>query len=124
MACFNTNLFSLHYEPWHIWNPDVFIIRGIFRALEYAKVRRYVHVSTFNVFFHLFLIYSRGSRTVTPKENCPPSTIKLTLTLMGGIFLGGNCPDTTQRMEINIVPSHLMFNIFPPRSSMLPHRNV
>ena len=61
-ACFNTNLFSLGYEPWHIWNPDIFMIRGMFRALEIAKVRRYLHdVFTFDVFFYLSLIYAKCS---------------------------------------------------------------
>ena len=34
----NTNVFSLHHEPLHIRNPDIFIIRDIFRTLEYSKV--------------------------------------------------------------------------------------
>ena len=34
----NTNVFSLHYEPLHIRNPDIFIIGGIFRTLEYSRV--------------------------------------------------------------------------------------
>ena len=38
VACFNTNLYS---ELWHVRNPDIFIIRGILRILEYSKVRRY-----------------------------------------------------------------------------------
>ena len=29
--------YSLYYEPWYIQNPDIFIIRGIFRTLEYSK---------------------------------------------------------------------------------------
>ena len=46
-ACSNTNLTtcSLYYEPWQIQNPYVIIIRGIFRALEYSKVRRYFNPS-------------------------------------------------------------------------------
>ena len=32
VTCFNT---KLYYEP---WNPDIFMIRSIFRALEYSKV--------------------------------------------------------------------------------------
>ena len=85
IACFSTNLFSLYYQPWHIWNPDTFIMRGIFRALEYSKVRRYVHdVSTFNVFFHLFLMYSKR-------------------------FQEGICPDTIQRMDNNTVPSNAQY---------------
>ena len=69
---FKTNLFSLYYESWHIWNPDIFIIRDIFRALEYSKVRRYVHdMSTLNVLFHLFLTYSKRFLDSCPKENCP-----------------------------------------------------
>ena len=36
-----------------------------------------------------FLIYVfNGSRTIAPKENCPP-TLKLTLTLTGGEFSSG-----------------------------------
>ena len=31
----NTSVFSIHYELLHIWNPHIFIIRGIFTALEY-----------------------------------------------------------------------------------------
>ena len=34
--------FSLWYEPWYVRNPDIFIIRGIFSALEYLKIRRYL----------------------------------------------------------------------------------
>ena len=30
-----TNVFSLHYEPLHIRNQDIFIICGIFKTLEY-----------------------------------------------------------------------------------------
>ena len=37
-TCFNADLFSLYYEPWHVKNPDIFIIRGIYRTLEYSKV--------------------------------------------------------------------------------------
>ena len=40
VACSNTKLFSLYYEPWHTRNPDIFKIHGIFRTLEYSKVRR------------------------------------------------------------------------------------
>ena len=42
VACSNTILF-LYYESWHIHNPDIFIIRGIFGTLEYSKIRRYLH---------------------------------------------------------------------------------
>ena len=35
--CSNTNLY---YEPWHVRNQDVFIVRGI--TLEYSKVRGYL----------------------------------------------------------------------------------
>ena len=96
IACFNTNFFSLYYEPWHIWNPDIFIIRGIFRALEYSKVRRYVHdMSTFDVFIRLFLIYSRRLQDSCHRGKLPPPpnlnlALKLTLTLTeGGNFLRG-----------------------------------
>ena len=40
VACYNTKLFSLYYEPWHTWNPAIFKIHGIFRTLEYSEVRR------------------------------------------------------------------------------------
>ena len=33
----------INYQPWHIRNPDTFVIRGIFRTLEYSKVRQYLH---------------------------------------------------------------------------------
>ena len=36
VACSNTNLFSLYYEPWHTRNPDMFKIHSIFRGLEYS----------------------------------------------------------------------------------------
>ena len=42
VSCSNAGLFSLYYEPWHIRNPDTFMIRGIFRTLDYLKVRRYL----------------------------------------------------------------------------------
>ena len=44
-ACSNTNLTSssLYYEPQHIRNPDILVIRGISRTLEYSKVRQYSH---------------------------------------------------------------------------------
>ena len=45
VACSNTKLFSLYYEPWHTRNPDIFKIHGIFRTLDYSKVRRYLHSS-------------------------------------------------------------------------------
>ena len=35
VACYNTKLFSLYYEPWHTRNPDILKIHGIFRTLEY-----------------------------------------------------------------------------------------
>ena len=41
-ACSSTNHFSLYYEYWHVRNPNIFIIRDIFRTLEYSKVRRYL----------------------------------------------------------------------------------
>ena len=37
------NLFSLYYEPGHVRNQDIFIIRKIFRTLEYSKVRRHLN---------------------------------------------------------------------------------
>ena len=48
----NANVFLLHYEPWHIQNPGIFIIRDIFKTLKYSKVRRYLHPcqTNFNVF--------------------------------------------------------------------------
>ena len=42
VACSNTDLFLLYYEPWQVRKPGIFIIRGIFRTLEYSKVRRYL----------------------------------------------------------------------------------
>ena len=42
VAYSNTNLFSLHYKPWYIRYPDIVIIRGIFRTLEYSKVQQYL----------------------------------------------------------------------------------
>ena len=33
----------INYGRWHIRNPGTFIIRGIFRTLEYSQVRRYLH---------------------------------------------------------------------------------
>ena len=62
-ACSNTNLTSssLYYEPWHIRNPDIFIIRGMFRTLEYSKVRHYLHPSQIfcNVFRKQFQAYNQ-----------------------------------------------------------------
>ena len=67
-ACSNTNLTlsSLYYEPWHIRNPDIFIIRGIFRTLEYSKVRRYLHpcqifVVSFGNSSRLYLLFAKHS---------------------------------------------------------------
>ena len=40
VACSNANLISLYYESWQVRNPGIFIIPGIFRSLEYSKVRR------------------------------------------------------------------------------------
>ena len=37
VACSNTKLFKLFYEPWHTRNPDIFKIFDIFRILEYSK---------------------------------------------------------------------------------------
>ena len=39
VACYNNKLFSLYYEPWHTWNPDIMKIHGIFKSLEYSNVR-------------------------------------------------------------------------------------
>ena len=41
VACSNTNLFSLYYEPWHIRNPDIFIIRGIFRTQKLDSIQKF-----------------------------------------------------------------------------------
>ena len=51
--------------------------------------------------------------TVAPKEN-PPSPHPKTNPNPnpdggGAIFLGGNCPDTIQRTDINIVPSNVQY---------------
>ena len=35
VACYNTKLFSLYYEPWHTRNLDILKIHGIFRTLQY-----------------------------------------------------------------------------------------
>ena len=111
IACFNTNLISLCYERWHICNPDIFIIRGIFRALEYLKVRRYVHdASTFNVFFHFFFIYSKRFQYSCPLGKLPhphPTlqlTLPLTLTLTRG---GGSFP--CRKLPRYHVPSNVQY---------------
>ena len=39
VTCSNTNLY---YEPWHVRNPNIFLMHGIFRTLEYSKVQRYL----------------------------------------------------------------------------------
>ena len=43
--CSNTKVFLLYYEPMNTRNPDIFKIHGIFRTLEYSKVRRDLHSS-------------------------------------------------------------------------------
>ena len=50
VACSNTNHLtssSLLYEPWHIGNPDIFIIRVKSRILEYSYIP--VHKSLSNI---------------------------------------------------------------------------
>ena len=42
VACSTANLFLLYHEPWHVRNPDILIIRGIFRTLEYSKAGWYL----------------------------------------------------------------------------------
>ena len=32
VACSNSKLFSLYYEPWHTRNPSIFKIHGIFKT--------------------------------------------------------------------------------------------
>ena len=41
-ACSSTDLFSLYNELGHVRKPNIFIICGIFRNLEYSKIRRYL----------------------------------------------------------------------------------
>ena len=55
-----------------------------------------------------------GQLPVAPKENPPlppsPKTNPNPNRNGGGaIFPGGNCPDTIQRMDINIVPSNIQY---------------
>ena len=66
-----------------------------------------------------FLYIQRGSRTVAPKENSPsplphPKTNSNpnpnpNPNGAGAIFFGGNCLNTIQRMDINIVPSNVQY---------------
>ena len=57
---------SLYYEPWHVRNPDIFIIRGIFRTLEYSVVRRdlnpcQTYCEVFGKKFQAIIIFTRSS---------------------------------------------------------------
>ena len=66
VACSNADLFSLYYEPWLVRNPDMFIIRGIFRTLEYSKVRRYLDpcqsfCKVFEKKFHAIIAFAERS---------------------------------------------------------------
>ena len=66
VACSNADLFSLYYEPWLVRNPDMFIIRGIFRTLEYSKVRRYLDpcqsfCKVFGKKFHAIITFAERS---------------------------------------------------------------
>ena len=63
-----------------------------------------------------FLYIQRGSRTVAPKENSSPLPHPKTNSNPnpnpnggGAIFLGGNCLNTIERMDINIVPSNVQY---------------
>ena len=72
-----------------------------------------------------FLYIQRSSGTVDPKENSPPPPLRHRKTNSnpnpkpnggGAIFLGGNCLNAIQRMDINIVPSNVQYNYFHYRA--------
>ena len=66
IACSCINFLSLYYEPWHIRNQGIFIIWGIFRTLEYSKLRQYLHYcktycNIFRKWFQAIIIFSKRS---------------------------------------------------------------
>ena len=58
-------LISFH-EPWHVRNPEMFVIRGILRTPDYSKALRYLDTcrtccKTFGKKFQAIIIFSGRS---------------------------------------------------------------
>ena len=84
VTCCSTNLFSINYKPWHIRNPNISIVRGIFRALEYSKVRRSQSAKR-----HLQDVLPRQARHLAKTAcRCPKDVLNANLKVIFVRYLG------------------------------------